>query len=375
MKQKLASFLGLVILFLPTAALAADYRANEGSAVLSKNENVKNYYTAGKNVEIEGYIQKDLIAVGSTITINGNIGDDIIAAGQNIEIKGNAGGSVRIVGDELDIAGKVDDDLMAAGNKISIQNTAIINDDLDIAAKLFEFDGKMGGNIHGVAGEVIISGLIQGDVFLESVESLTIKNTAQIKGQLHYKSAKEANIENGAAIGSVDFEKTFNKENLSESAKAKASAGIYKLIAALIGLAFLIYFFPTFTEKIVGSSFETIISKVGWGLLVLFVYPIISLILLVIPFTMPVGLALLLVYILLLILAGAFSALFLGNLFFRIVRKDKKSILLDWQSALIGALIAVVIGMIPIIGPFAIFVIFLISLGTLSLYGKALLKK
>ena len=370
--RKIVYSLAIMFALLPVSALAAQFKSEDSGQVnVAKTENPRNLYVAGETVSVDGNVAKDLVAAGNNITVSGNVENSLLAAGSILEVNGTIGSSARLVGNTITLNGKVKDDFLAGGSTITIGKDAEINGDLIIAGGFINIKGHVDGKVLITGGNVTISGKVDGNVDAKEINQLTIVDGAVIGGKLSYKSTKEAKIADGAKIvGGVSFDQSSAPSKKLMSSSVTASMLIYKILGILIFLLILIYLIPKFTGKFVEKAFSNVWSNLGLGFLTLVVAPIAFIILLILTLTIGFAFASLFFYISFIILSTVLAALLIGAGAYKMFKKEK-GWRIDWATGLIGAIGVAVIWCLPIVGPFAIFVFFLISLGTLlRLFGE-----
>lgn len=366
--------LSFMFLLAPQFAAAADFRASDsGVVVVNKNESVRNLYTAGQNIDINSYVDKDLAAAGTNINLEGNVGDDLFAAGDKIVLDGMIGGSARVAGNSIAVNNRIEEDLLAAGNNLRLSQNSIVSGDFYGAGSIINFEGLVNSDLVLVGDEITISGRVNGDVRIKNVNKLIVKKTAIINGSLHYSSPNEAEIETGATIGSIDFTKT------TTGMLGRYSAGFWKifflkLISSLLVLLLLIYLFPSFSNRVIEDSKKNILQNIGYGILIFVMTPIVALILLIGTVTASVALVLLLLYAVYLFLAFAYAPLLLGNIIMGFLKRKEKGDML-WVTVLIGTVVALLLSLIKGVGPIFIFALMLIVLGIFAQYSVKHLRK
>lgn len=362
--KKILIVMALFLFFLsPGLAKAAEYRVPDetGNLLIGKDETHKNLYTAGGNVKVENNTAGDLVIAGGTLNIDGDVEQSLMAAGGTITISGNIGRSARIAGGTITVEGRIDEDLLVGGGTINITKNAVIGGDLIISGGTVNIAGKINGNVSANGGTVKISGTIDGNINAKYVDKLTITDSAQVKGDLTYSSPKEGSIYEPAIGGTVSFHKTekvkFHTPFLSI---------FYSLLGIILTLLIIVYLLPKMSMATVSGALENFWSKIGIGLLTLITIPIIAIFITAI--TAGVGFSLSaflgLLYIIILVLAGALTPLVVGHLIISAINKERRG--LDWLTVIVGAVAVIAVGYLPLVGPLFLFIIFLLILGQLS---------
>lgn len=369
--KKLALFLTLaVLLILPISVKAAEFLANtdnnQAETLEINKANDSNIYAAGKSVALKTGIGKDFVAAGTDILVDAAVGDDLFAAGKNIGINANIGGSARVVGGRVALISNVSEDFLVAGSEITLSNKSQIGSDFIAAGSNLKLDGKIGGDAKIAGDEVVISGTINGDLIAREVNKLTIKKGAVINGKLTYWSKNEATIESGAEIkGGIEYNKTKTDNYNMVGSKAFSWAGIiYKLLSGIVLLLILVYLFPKPSKKIALDSINNFGPNILWGLVSLIVIPFAVVLLLVFVLTVKIALVLAALYFLYLLLASIYLPIIAGVWSWKLLSKTHEE-KVDWLTIIIGVAIAVIISQIKYIGPMALFILFITTLGAM----------
>lgn len=366
MKRFFISIAAAIILLMPMTASAAYLRAsNSNSETIGTDQNPKNAYIAGSNLTIDAKVQKDLNIAGSNLTINGSVENNLMAAANVVTVKGSVGDSLRVAGADISIDNTIGGDALIAGNNITLSEKSKVDGDLLAVGNRIELKGTVLGAVKMIGSNVIISGKVTGDVYLRDVQNLTITKDAVISGKLTYYSQNQANIESGGAVGSIDYHNIQGQDKpwSSYSKGASMTYSLYQIIGSILLLLLLIFIAPKNARKFVEYSHKEIFRNLWWGLLILIVTPVISVLLIAISFKLSA--ILFLAYILALILASVFSALLAGSWLLKTLGKVE-AFPIDWQSVILGVLILALLSFVPILGSLILFMLLLIALGSLA---------
>ena len=155
--------------------------------------------TVGGNIKLDGIIEGDLISASRSLVQSGLILGSLNAVAQDVDVLGEVKGSVRVFAQNINVNGTVDRNLVAFGYSVDVKPGAQIHKDITAFCGKMTLDGKLGGNLKGSMGELVISGVVNQDVSVEADE-ITLMPTARVLGNLKYKSGKEAKIESGAQV-------------------------------------------------------------------------------------------------------------------------------------------------------------------------------
>lgn len=376
MKSKKIIYFAVVVLLLSVfafSALAAEFRVaqKEGANItVVKDEKVKNLYTAGNVVSINGDIEKSLHAAGNTVTVDGNVENSVRAVGGTVIVRGEVGNSIHAGAGTIIIEGQVQEDVFLGGGNIVISKTASIGGDLFIGGGTVDIQGPVAGNVYIGGGQVIINSKIGGEVKAK-VDELRLDSQAEIVGNLTYSSAKEVFMADGAKVlGEIEFKKAdIGKTNLIKRPKAffgiLSLAFLLKLLMSIVtGLA-LIYVFRNIIEKTVKDSLTRFWPNLGVGFSALILTPVVFIILLITVLGIGVATLIISIYGLLVLLSASLASIAFGSWLIKALGK-KSEYSIDWKAVVLGVIAFKLVILIPFIGWLVGLVFMLISLGALA---------
>lgn len=229
----------VVLCCLPVGfASAAEHRA-EGRLLIAADEVVEDdLYCFGDEITIDGQVKGDVVAAGRLIRVNGTVEGDLICAAQAIVINGKVSDDVRMAGQvlKIDDQASIGDDVFAAGFSLEATERSSINGELTYAGYQALLAGYVGENLTAGLVNCEIGGNVGGDVDLGVAADqtgaqayttgspppiplpnvppgLTIRETAEIVGDLDYESPEEATMAAEAQIaGEITYEQKVAEE-------------------------------------------------------------------------------------------------------------------------------------------------------------------
>lgn len=395
MKKILVFLLLAAVTFFIFASPLWAFDSESGEKVNISTSFSDDLYVFGSDVLVSEDIQGDLIAAGGRIEVKGDVSQDLMAAGGMVALDGDVGDDVRTSGGIISISGNIADDLIAAGGQITVSGSATIGGDLVISGGTLKIDGIARGNALLTGTNITISGKIDGDVEIGDVEKLVITSSAEITGDLVYRSAMRADISDEAKIGG-EIKETIVRE--AREVKITNATPWAIFIATYIGgrvIAFLGLFVlgillilavPKLFERFVDRMKKTPGYCVGAGAIALFGVPIgavivfiISIILFITIIGSGVGLVAMASNVIILVLYGLLiyvSTVFLSYLLGRVIF-SKTSLNMDkygWKVLvyLIGLVIIMIVYSIPLVGWLIRFAGILFGLGGMVIVFKDL---
>lgn len=350
--------LTISLLLTPLISLAAEIRGDK-QVIVSSNETINDdLYAGGGQVSISGKINGDLVAGGGNVFVNSNIQSDAILGGGNVTVLGNIGDDLRVGGGSVLVQAAVGDDLFAGGGQINLEGPKI-GGDLFAGGGVIRVNTPVEGNANLGGREIYINSEIKGNVEVRA-DKLTLGSKAIINGNLKYSSPKPAVMEQGSVVrGKIDFSE--RAKNIKRN--AFFAAGIIQFLTLLFGALIFGLIFRRYSTELVREALSKPFLEIGRGLILLILMPIISVLLLITIIGIPLGIFGILSFILLLIYSVFSTPVILGGLLMRLIWKEM-DYTVDWKSILLGAVVMVILGFIPVLGWLIQFVFVLMTLGT-----------
>lgn len=378
--------LSFIILAAAVPAAAQAYSVKtDNSVYVSREETIDGtLYAAGNSVIIDGAVTGDIFCAGQTITINGSVGGDIFCAGESVTVNGATLGSIRVVGNSVNITASTSGGIQAFGATISLGPDASVGRDMLIAGAVADIRGDINGYLHGAAGSVIVGGRVGQDIKLRLDERikgekyaenysgpkpLRILPEAMIGGNIYYISGIIGEISEKAGIGG-EIGHSFPKKNISKNDLAAAAIWgriIFVFAALVVGLV-LISIGREHVTALSNLMTEQGASTIGWGMIVMFLTPIISLLLIFTLIGIPLAAILLSLWLILLYLSKIIAGIAIGRLLVKkIWGQEKES--LTWAMVL-GITLSWLAFSLPVVGWILTLAAFWWGLGGFWLYFK-----
>lgn len=201
-KRASIAALAIVLVSIPTAASA---EITQADLVLVRAGDViaEDLYAAGNRVTIEGRIEGDLLAVAfEDIVISGEVTGDVVVVASKVTINGTVGGSVRVSAGLVEVGGSIGDDLAVVSWDTVVGPNGVIGRDLINWGRNGRVDGKVERDLTGRFSRLTIDGRVGGSVEV-NVGSLVVGATAEIEGDVAYRSTREAEVNSSVIGGSV----------------------------------------------------------------------------------------------------------------------------------------------------------------------------
>lgn len=352
-------------LFAAVPALGATFKSGE-SVSLGQAETVSDdLYIASGNATVLGAAEQDVLAVAGNVLLSGATGADAHALGGTVQVLGSVGDDARIVGGQVSVGDRVGGDLVVAGGQVQVFTNSAVDGNAIIAGGRVVLDGTVNGTTRIWAEDVTINGVLAGDVSIRAMR-VAIGEDARINGNLVYTAAHEADIAEGAVLaGTVTFE-----ERAIERVTAGTAAGVGSTVmtlgALLVGVAtvlVVVLLFGAFARRFAEAGVASFGKHALLGFAFLVVVPAGFVVLAITVLGLMLALIGGVAYALALLLAHVFSAILAGAVLSKLVVKEVRA---DWKWATLGVIVLQMLGWVPVVGWFIVFVFFLASLGALA---------
>ncbi len=362
------------LLIVPVAVKAFAVKTGD-SVYIAKDQTIEgNFYAAGSNITVDGTVTGDVICAGQTVNINGTIEGDVICAGQSINIDGAVNGSVRVAGNSVNINGQIARNVMAFGAAVNLGTEASVGWDMLIGAATGEIRGKVSRDLYGGVASATIAGEIGKDVRLKidnkksDKSGLIIMDGAIIGGSVVYTDRTEASIASSAVIAG-EITHNLPKVRKEKTITAWGWGRLYSIFSALVVGLVLISLWHKQIKKLTDKMLDKVGPSIGWGVIVMFLTPIIAILLLITLIGMPLAFILIGVWLIALFISKILVGILIGReLLKRFWEKKKDSLLL---AMVIGIVITWIIFSLPVIGWLLCLVAMWWGVGGIWLYFRA----
>jgi len=267
---------------------------------------------------------------------------------QDLDVLGEVKGSVRGFAQNINVNGKLGRNLLVFCYTLDVKPDAEIEKDITAFCGKMTLDGKLGGSLKGGVGELIISGVVNGDVSIEA-EKITLMPTARIEGDFKYESEKEAKIESGAQVSGetvwteIDTEKEKKPKSIF-TGKSIIMEMLFLLALMVTGIV-LTLIFKKNAQQAKQAISNYFLKTLGLGFVFMVCIPIAILILLITILGIPIAIIALFVYAILVYIAKIPVATFVGEKILKALGKQGEPSLI-W-SMLLGLVVLTLVLNIP----------------------------
>ena len=331
----------------------------------------ENLIVVGGQTNIKSDVNGDVTALFGDGVVSGDITGDLLIFSGSVFVRGNVSGDVRVVGGDVTLQGQVGGDVIAIGGNIKLSRDARVGNDFLIIGGDVNIEGQIGGDIHSLTNSLYLNNIIQNTGTI-TTQHIALGPRANISGDVKYFAPQKAQIDPASSITGTF---SYNKINaLQDSAMVKRAVLqfinfwlILRLITTLVLAFILIQIFKPFSQKVTDYVLSSYFRALGIGALVLICIPILSFILFISLFAMPIGILLMLAYFFTIIISAAIASIFVGALIRNLIDK-KQTNEVTFTNALMGALILTLLQFIPYFGDLIRFLITIIAIGGVSHY-------
>lgn len=324
-------------------------------------------YLAGTTVTVAGTVKGDVYCAGQNVDVTGTVEGDVICAGQTVSVSGNVLGDVRVAGQTVTLAGPVAHNLTAFGQNVTVAGGAVVNMDATIYGTSVQVGGKIGRDAT-VGGEAVtLAGTIGRNV-VSQVGQLAIGGGARIGGDVEYTSSNQLDKGNGATI--IGKTSRHDPPADEQAAQSRSWANQFWGVAFWFGswLVLGLLLLALMSRNLKATS-DLMIKQSGWallaGLAALVLTPIVAVMLMVTFVGIPAGVVLLLLWVVAMMAACAYSGYALGQWI-----ATQTGWKLKWPSLtslVLGLFILALLMLIPVVGGLFSFLALVWGLGGLVL--------
>lgn len=319
------------------------------------------YFAAGETVEIMGEVRGDVFAAGGTVVVAGLVEGDLLLSGGRIEVTGQAGGDARLLAGTATVSGSVGGDLSAAGGTIRLAASSVTGGDVAAAGGHVSLAGATGGSAKVLAGDLVVSGRIDGDLSAVVGEAHLVSG-ARVGGDFAYWSKREVEMEAAAGVGGSVIRRKPPTEFLSPGLEVIWIAGtLCKVVSffstLLLGLVFM-GLLPDFSASAASALKHKPLSALGMGLLYAALVPALVIVLFISLVGIPLGFMVLALYLVSLYLSRIFVILWAGKAILKTSERGGRASC----AFVLGLVLYFLLTLIPVAG--GLLSIFVILLGT-----------
>ncbi len=364
--SRFVTYFILVLLTLLSAGPVLGQQA--GGAVTTGDQIAADRYIAGGSVQVSEEVEGDAVVAGGVINVSNSVSGDVLAAGGIVTVSADTGDDVRAAGGSVTIVGNVGNDVTAAGGLVNIDAGSTVGGNAWLAGRMVNVAGTVNRDLSASGGQVIVTGTIGGNVDVRA-DSIEIEPGAVIKGTLTYTAPQEAVLHDGAIVEGAVNRREFDPGDIETWGEAFSGTLKFYLSLALSAMV-LFLVCPRSSARLLQPLKDAPFKSLGFGILVFFASPLIALALLISVLGIPLGLIVLMGYIVALVGGLLIAMIWTGGLVFRLLgQKPEASKWMRALSIIAAAAVLLIIDLIPVVGGLAFFALILLGFGALTLHG------
>ncbi|WP_435104124.1 hypothetical protein [Arhodomonas sp. AD133] len=371
MRHQRSMRLPAIVMLLAIAGLITTAAAQEfGETIVKRGTIPDDFYVAARTVEIAARVQGDLAAAGQRVTITEAVDEDVITAAETVSVNAPIADDLRTVGRLVTIAEGVGGHVVAAGETVTLSTDGSTGSWAWMAGREVQVLGNVGGELKAAAQQVVIGGTVDGDVTVYA-EKVRVLDSAHIRGAFHYHGGEDPAIADGAIIEG-DMTRSTRPDTGEEGAHTddgvNVGAGIVFGLSMLVVGAVYLLGFPVFSGEAAGNGTRRMLTSLGLGIAALIVTPFVAVLAMITLVGLPLGLAILALYPVMLLVGYVNGVAAVGHMGVRRWRRTDTPGRRAVITAFVMALLAIVLlQIIPYVGALLGLAIWLLGIGSLVL--------
>lgn len=323
------------------------------------------YFATGGSVEISGTVNGDVYIFAEQITIDGLVNGDLLCCGGSIDISGKIAHNCRILGGQVLISGEIGKNVTVVSGNLQLLSSAFLAGNLVATAGNVDLAANIGSDATILASNLRVSSQINNDL-QGYVGQMRITSRAVIGRNLDYRSNNPAWIEAGATIrGTTTYHPSFVHELVKGTWIQSLLVGS-KIIAILMNFIYtfvigviLVKIFPKNLESALYELKKHPLKSFSYGLMLLILLPLASLLMLMTILGIPFALTLIALNIIGFYTAKVYCIFWASNWIFGRFRMKASRL----PSFFLGLVIYFCLTPIPVFGTILAFAFMLLGLG------------
>lgn len=347
-----------------------------------------NVHGFGGSVRTDAPVGGDFTGFGGRVGVDHAVAGDAMLAGGSVEVRAPVGDDLRAAGGDVNIAGAIGGEVYAAGGSVRLAEGGSVAGDASLAGGSITIDGKVGGKLRAAAQHIVINGEVVGDARLRA-ERIALGPRAKIGGVLNYRSRLPLHQAEGAIIGGGTVAAaTLDDEDDRRDGWRGAHHGrgygwhdgmphwfgpvgfgsVFGSAFGFVGVfavaALFVALLPQFSARLLDAIRSSPWRSLGLGLVALVGVPLLAVLLMITLLGIPLGIAVVALYPLLLLLGFVAGVLFVGQRLRAALRPDAAPTTASTIGfAALALLLLMLVGWVPIVGALALFAVMVVGLG------------
>jgi hypothetical protein len=328
----------------------------------------EDYFSSGGSVELDKRVEGDAFLSGGRVALRGPVKGDVAVAGGDISVADTVGQNLYAAGASVAVSGQVAGNARIAGAQVTISQRGGIAGKATVAASSVKLAGRVGRYLAAYAESVRVDGEVGGDLRIVA-RVIEIGPDAKISGKLVYHSPQLAKIDPTAVIagGVTHVQTEWANGQFGPLARVATWAALMLLALSLLVVgAVMVVAFPEFSAQAAHTARSDPWKSLALGFSLLLCLPVAAILFMITVIGIPLGVAVLLFYPVMLLLGFITGALALGDRAAAWVAKRRAvAVKPGWRYAALGISLAalLVLCKIPFVGCVLAFLVLLFGLG------------
>ena len=359
--------------WLALAAVPVAAQERGGTAVLRGDRNV---YAAGAQVRPDGPVAGDFVGAGGRIILDQPVGGDAIVMGGTVDVRAPVADDLRAMGGDITVESTVGGEAVIAGGQVVLRPASVVAGTARVHGATVTLDGRVDGRLEATGQTVSINGEVRGNVRV-AAQQVELGPKANIAGTLSYASGAELKKADGAVVGGAvtredgpQARPPGTRDSTWEAAASGPSwvGSVLSFFGLLACGAVFLLLVPVFgtqaAERVRGSPLLAL--AIGFGMLV--ALPVLAVLLFVTVLGIPLGIAVMALYPVLLLAGFVVGALFLARLLAGALRQPVPATFartLGWFA--LALVLLLLVGSVPFAGALLVGLLSLAGIGALVL--------
>lgn len=368
--RRLPAVLLALLLFVPSTALAQSTVSGTSTVVISGGRNV---YAGGAQVRPDRPAEGDFMAAGGRVVLDQPVGGDAALAGGAVDVRAPVSGDLRAMGGDISVESSVGGELLVTGGQVSLRPGATVAGPARLYGGTVTIDGRIDGPLRAGAQKVTILGEVRGDAYIDA-GAVVLGPRARLGGALIYASDAEleraptATVAGGITRRPAAAGPGQPRPPAPAGPGAFIAGGIMSFFALLACGAVFILLLPVFGRHAAARVRSEPWQALGLGFAMLVAVPVLAVLLFITLLGIPLGLAVLALYPVLLLAGFVVGVLFVAGWLPVALRNPAPArwgASVGWFAA--ALLLVMLAGAVPVAGGIVVGLLSLAGIGALVL--------
>ena len=381
-----AVVLGVAAVAMPASALDAQHGKGDNSSVEVTGAKTDMTFAAAHNVHVAATSSDDVFVAGHDIRFDGGSADHAFAAGQNVTVSGDNARAFLTAGHDVTFeSGSAANDVIAFGQNVNLNTGFKAGGSVVAFGKEVHVQAPIGRELVAFGNEVTIDSAITGNVRAEG-RHIVIGPNAKIGGDLSYRASDKIEISPQATVTGKKVVLPPEKNGVTWGGHHNTihmGQGMHHRILhdVMGGLGFVVLClvmtaaFPLLMARAGGMLTRNPLMAAVWGLMVLIVGPVLSIIAMITIIGLTLGFVMWALIWAALLMGFAGAAAGVASLAGRFKADGAPALGSQLLWTLLGAVVVSVLGALPFVGFWVWLLACVFGTGAVAAQARALMSK